>query len=67
MQASIGSHQSGANNNGGGAAKNLTGVQYGNQALAQGEKPRITINLMDVSFLEQNLQQILEVSRVLSI
>lgn len=26
------------------------------------EKPRITINLMDVSFLEQNLQQILEVS-----
>ena len=26
-------------------------------------KPRITVNLMDVSFLEQNLQSILEVSR----
>lgn len=25
-------------------------------------KPKITINLMDVSFLEQNLQSILEVS-----
>jgi hypothetical protein len=27
-----------------------------------GERPRITINLMDVSFLEQNLSTILEVS-----
>ena len=26
------------------------------------DKPKITINLMDVSFLEQNLQQILEVT-----
>lgn len=30
------------------------------------EKPKVTINLMDVSFLEQNLSQILEV-RTLSL
>ena len=28
------------------------------------DKPKITINLMDVSFLEQNLQQILEVTNI---
>jgi hypothetical protein len=56
MQASIGSQQSG---NGG--TKQYANAQYtgGNQTLSMGsmmEKPKITINLMDVSFLEQNLQ-----------
>jgi hypothetical protein len=32
------------------------------ESIAAVEKPKITINLMDVSFLEQNLQSILEVS-----
>lgn len=31
------------------------------------EKPRVTINLMDVSFLEQNLSQILEVRPLFSL
>lgn len=31
------------------------------------EKPKISINLMDVSFLEQNLQSILEVSPFISL
>ena len=55
MQASIGSQQS--TNNG------PKGVLQGNMYGGSLEKPRITINLMDVSFLEQNLQQILEVSK----
>jgi hypothetical protein len=42
-------------------------VQKANTLTSQGlsEKPRVTINLMDVSFLEQNLSQILEVSQSL--
>lgn len=41
-------------------------VQKANTLTSQGlmEKPRVTINLMDVSFLEQNLSQILEVSQL---
>ncbi len=54
MQASIGSQ--GVGNRTGG---NQNGLGMMNQMI---EKPKITINLMDVSFLEQNLQQILEVS-----
>lgn len=42
------------------------GTQGGKTAVGSlAEKPKITINLMDVSFLEQNLQQILEVSSFL--
>ena len=34
----------------------------GTQLMLSVERPKITINLMDVSFLEQNMQSILEVS-----
>lgn len=34
---------------------------FTSQVTGLSEKPRVTINLMDVSFLEQNLSQILEV------
>lgn len=42
-------------------------VHKANTLTSQGlaEKARVTINLMDVSFLEQNLSQILEVSQAL--
>jgi len=55
MQASIGSQ--GVGNRTTGGIQNGLGIM--NQMI---EKPKITINLMDVSFLEQNLQQVLEVS-----
>ena len=34
---------------------------FTSQVAELSEKPRVTINLMDVTFLEQNLSQILEV------
>jgi hypothetical protein len=46
-------------------SQGATGKQgpYSHQlSMNSGERPRITINLMDVSFLEQNLSTILEVS-----
>ncbi len=58
MQASINSQ--GVGNRGTGSGNNQYGMSLGsnnnNGNQLQEKQPKITINLMDVSFLEQNLQ-----------